>query len=121
MLTTLKVKIKAKYSDHYTKFKAAYFISTKDKALTTLVELVQVFVMPLGLCLIHLRIDAGSGFIADYYNTTAIIQQFSLPATLEQNRLSERDGRTIMDVALLNGAALPNLFWGKWRSPRCFY
>ena len=68
----------AKYSDHYTKFKAVYFISTKDKALTTLVNFMQGFVMLLSIFLLHLRADGGGEFIADYYcnycKTTAIIQ-----------------------------------------------
>ena len=57
----------AKCSDHYTKFKVVDFISTKDKVLTTLVKFVQDLLMPLGLCLLHLRVDGGSEFIADYY------------------------------------------------------
>ena len=116
----------AKYSDHFTKFKGVYFIPTKDKALMTLVKFVQDLVMPLGLRLQHLRADGGGEFTADYYRdyckTTVTIQQFSSPNTPEQNGLSERDGRTIMDVArcLPNGAALPKS-GGKWRSQRCFY
>ena len=109
----------AKCSSHYTKFKAVYFISTKDKALTTLVEFVQDFVMPPGLCLQHLLADGGSEFIADYYHdyckTTVTMQQFSLLNTLECNSFSERDGGTITDVAqcMLNVAALPKSLWGK--------
>ena len=57
----------SKCSDHY-KFKAVYFISTKDKALTTLVKFVQDLVMPLGPRLLHLRADGGVEFIADYYH-----------------------------------------------------
>ena len=40
-----------KYSTHYTKFKAVYFISTKDKALTALVKFMRDLVISLGLCL----------------------------------------------------------------------
>ncbi|CAM9560263.1 unnamed protein product, partial [Ascophyllum nodosum] len=45
----------------------------------------------------------------------AIIQQFSSPNTPKHNGLSERDGRTIMDVArcMLNGAVLPKSLRGK--------
>ena len=117
----------AKYSDHYTKITAVYFISTKDKALTTLFKFVQDLVMPLGLHLQHLRADGGAVFTADYYReyckTTAVMQQFRLSNTPEQNGLSELDGRTIMDAArgLLNGAALLKYFGGKWRAPRWFY
>ena len=41
----------AKYSNHYIKLKVVYFISTKDKALTTFVHFMQDFVMPLRRCL----------------------------------------------------------------------
>ena len=115
-----------KYSDHFSKFKAIYFISSKDHALTTLVKFVQDLVMPLGLRLQHLRADGGGEFIAGYYReyckTTAIIQQFSSPNTPEQNGLSERDGRTIMDIArcLLNGAALPKFLWGEMTATAVF-
>ena len=71
----------AKCSNHYTKFKAVYFILAKDKALTTQVKFVQDFVMPLGLRLQHLHSDGGGEFIADFYRdyckTTTIMQQFS--------------------------------------------
>ena len=103
----------AKCSDHYNKFKAVYFISTKDKALTTLIRFVQDFGIPLELYLQHLRPDGGGKFIADYYcdycKTTMIIQQFCLSNTLsEYNGINERDGRTLMDVVqyMLNEAAL---------------
>ena len=55
----------AKFSDHYTKFKVVSLISTKDKALITLVTFAQDFVMHLGLRLQHLRADGGREFIAD--------------------------------------------------------
>ena len=108
-----------KCPDHYTKFKAVYFFSAKYKVLTTLVKFVQDFVMPLGLLLRHMRADGGGEFIASYYRdccrTTAIIQLFNSPNTLEYNSLREWDGHVIMDVAqyMLNGAALPKYLWGK--------
>ena len=114
-----------KYFDHYTRFKAVYLISAKDKALTTLVKFVQDFVMPLGLRLQHLWADGGNEFVADYSRgyckTTASMQQFSPPKTPEYNGISERDGlrgrdgRTIVDDAqcTLHGAALPKFHWSK--------
>ena len=84
-----------------------------------LVKFVQDLVMPLGLRLLHLRVDGGDEFIADYCRdyckTTAIIQQSRLPNTPEQNGLSERDGRIIMDATrcMLNGAALSKSFGGE--------
>ena len=57
----------AKYSDNDTKFEAVFFISTKGKALMTLVIFVQDLVMFLGLRLQHLRADGGGEFISDCY------------------------------------------------------
>ena len=92
-----------KCSDHSAKFKAGYFISTKDKALTTQVKFTQDFVAPLGRHLQHLRTDGGSEFIADYFRdcckTPVIIHQFSSPNTPEHNVLKERDSPTIMNLA----------------------
>ena len=109
----------AEYFDHCTKFNVVYLISTKNKTLTILVKFVQALAIPLGLRLLHLRNDDKDKLIADfyrdYYKTTVIIQQFSQPNTPEQNSFyfSERNGRRIMDAArcMLNGAALPYLFW----------
>ena len=67
-----------KYCDHYTKFKAVYFISTKDKALTILIKFVQDIVNAFRAFLQHLHADGGGEFIAGYYRdyckTTEIIQ-----------------------------------------------
>ena len=117
----------AKVSEYHTKFKALHFIPRKDKALTNLVNFVQDFVIPLGLRLQYFRANGGGEFIADYYRdyckTTVIMKQFSLPNTPEYNDLSERDGRTIMDVArcMLNGATLQKYLEGKWRPLLCFH
>ena len=77
----------AKYSYHYTKLKATYYIATKGKALTTLVKFVQDLLMLLGLRPQHLQTDSGGEFIADYDDyckVTAIIQHFSSPNTWEK-------------------------------------
>ena len=106
-----------KCSDHYTKFKAVYLFLKKDKSLATLVKLVQDFVIPLRLGLLHLRADSGGDFTVDYYHdyckTTMIIQQFSSPNTSEQNGLSERDG----PVYTKRSSAR---FWGKMAATAVF-
>ena len=90
-----------------------------DGTRTTLVKAVQDIVMPLGLCLLHFCVDGSGEFIAEYYRdnckTTTIVQQLSSTNTPEKNVISERDGRTIIDVArcMLNEAALPKSLCGK--------
>ena len=70
----------AKCTDHYAELKAVYFIWTKDKKLTTLVQFVQDFVMSPGLRLQHLRADGCGEYIAncycDYSKTKMTILQF---------------------------------------------
>ena len=67
------------------------------------VKFVQDIVMPVGLHLLHLRADCVGKFIADYYDdyckNTVVIQQLLSPHIPEQNKLSERDERTVIDVA----------------------
>ena len=85
-----KYRSMIKCSDHSAKFKARYFISTKDKVLTTQVKFTQDFVAPIGRHLHHLRTDGGGEFIADYYRdcykTLVIIHQFSSPNTPEHTK-----------------------------------
>ena len=52
--------------EHYTRFKGLCFILTNDKALTSLVKIVQDFVMSLELRLQHMRFNGGGEFMADY-------------------------------------------------------
>ena len=56
-----------KNSNHYTNFKAIYFISTKEKVLTPTVKFMQDLVLPLRLRLLHFRVDGGGRLIANYY------------------------------------------------------
>ena len=68
---------------------------------------------------IYLRSDNGGEYISrsfrDYCKTTGIVQQFTAPYTPQQNGISERDGRTIMDMTrcLLNEANLAKHLWGE--------
>ena len=109
----------AKFTDHFTTFKAVYFIKTKDDALTTLCRFIQDLAIPLGLRIHRLRSDRGGEYIADYCRsyckTTGIRQEFTPPYTPQANGLSERDGRTILNVTrcLLNEANLPKTLWGE--------
>ena len=94
-----------KCSEYYTKFKVVYQVLYFDEGQGAdgSVKFVQDIVMPVGLHLLHLRADCVGKFIVDYYDdyckNTAVIQQFLSPHIPEQNRLSERDERTVIDVA----------------------
>ena len=82
--------------------------------------------MPLGLHLLHLCADYGGEFIVDYYDdyckNTVVIQQFLSSHIPEQNKLSERDERTVIDVArcILNEACAAKSLWGKMAATAVF-
>ena len=111
----------AKYTAHHTRLKAVYFVETKSDTLHTLCKFNQDLTIPLGLRVQHLCFDNGGEYISssfrDYYcETTGIQQQYTAPYTPQQNGISERDRRTIMDKktrCLLNEANLPKHLWGE--------
>ena len=100
----------AKYTDHHNRLKAVYFIEKKSDTLHALVQCIQDLAIPLGLRVQHLHLrsenegEYTSGSFQEYCKTTGLRQQFSAPYTPQQNGVSERDWRTIMDMTrcLLN-------------------
>eukprot|EP00752_Nemacystus_decipiens_P017171 g15384.t1 len=109
----------AKFTDHVTRLKAVYFVAKKSDALSSLINFVQDIAVPLGLRVEYLRSDNGGEYVSsdfrNYCKTTGIVQQFTSPHTPQQNGISERDGRTIMNMTrcLLNEANLPKHLWGE--------
>ncbi|CAM9498217.1 unnamed protein product [Sphacelaria rigidula] len=108
-----------KFTDHYTRFKAGYFIETKDETLRTLCRFIKDLAIPLGLRVHRLRSDRGGEHIADYFGryckTTDILQEFTAPYTPQQDGISEPYGKTILKITscLLNEANLPKIISGK--------
>ena len=109
----------AKFTDYLTRLKAVYFLSKKSDSLSSLVNYVQDVAIPLGLHLGYLHSDNGGEYVnaafRDYCKSTGIVQQFSSPHTPQQNGVSERDGRTIMNMTrcILHEAKLPKQLWGE--------
>eukprot|EP00752_Nemacystus_decipiens_P005704 g5162.t1 len=109
----------AKFTDHASRLKAVYFIAKKSDAFASLVNFIQDIAIPLGLRVEYLRSHNEGEFVnsefRQYCKTTGIVQQFSSPHTPQQNGISERDSRTIMNMArcLLNEANLPKHLWGE--------
>ncbi len=109
----------SKFTDHHTRWKAVYPIASKDKALDTLTYFNQDYVIPTGNRIQRLRCDKGGEYIADYYRNyckeTGIQMEFAATNTPQQNGVSERDGRTILDMTrcILIDTGLPKFLWGE--------
>lgn len=109
----------SKFSDEFTRFRAFYLIHSKEEAINTLIRFVQDLAIPHGRRVLCLRSDGGGEYRAKYYERyckqTGIIQEFTATNTPQQNGISERDGRTILNMTrcLLQGANLPKWLWGE--------
>ena len=109
----------SKFTDHNTRFKAVYTVHSKDQAFETLNYFIQDYVIPQGLRIQRLRCDKGGEYMAHYYQDfckeTGIVQEFAATNTPQQNGISERDGRTILNMTrcLLVDTGLPKYLWAE--------
>ena len=109
----------SKFTDVRTRLTAVYFIAHKNEAPSSFVNFTQDVVIPLGLRVRRLHTDNGKEYansdFRDYCKTTGVVQTFTAPHTPQQNGISERDGRTIMNMTrcLLHEARLPKHLWGE--------
>ena len=113
-------------TDHLGGLKPVYTIDKESDTLHTLGRFIQDLAIPLGIRVQHLCSDNKgeytSGSFQEYCKSAGIRQQFSAPYTLQQNGVSERDGRTIMDITrcLLNETNLPKTLWREIASTAVF-
>ncbi|CAN0393136.1 unnamed protein product, partial [Laminaria digitata] len=109
----------SKFTDQHSKWKEVFLIKEKADAVNTLKQFVQTVVIPRGLRIERLRTDRGGEYTAGYFEKycldTGITHEFAATNTLQQNGVSERDGRTIANIArcLLKDAGFPKSLWGE--------
>ena len=109
----------SKFTDQHRKWKGVFLIREKVDAINTLKQFAQTVVIPRGLRIARLRTDRGGAYTAGYFEKycldTGIIHEFPATNTPQQNGVSERDGRTIANIArcLLKDAGFPKDLWGE--------
>ena len=109
----------SKFTDHHTRWKAFYPIRSKDKAIDTLSYFIQGYAIPLGMRIQRLRRDKGgeytAGYAREFCKQTGLEQEFAATKTTQQNGMSERDGRTIMNImrCILIDTGMPKFLWGE--------
>lgn len=109
----------SKFTDEYSRMNAVYLLKTKNEAVDSLGNYVKDIIIPNGFRLERIRSDCGGEYVAEYYKkyckSTGIVQEFTAPATPQQNGISERAGRTLMNIVrcLLYGGGLPEFLWGE--------
>ncbi|UYV60351.1 hypothetical protein LAZ67_1000907 [Cordylochernes scorpioides] len=97
------------YFDDFSRFRVAYFIRHKSDVLEKFKEFVKIVRTETGNKLKRFRTDNGTEFLnknfSDYLKSLGIVHELTAPYTPEQNGISERDNRTIVESArcLLHG------------------
>ncbi|UYV67549.1 hypothetical protein LAZ67_5001172 [Cordylochernes scorpioides] len=103
----------------FSRFRVAYFIRHKSDVLEKFKEFVKIVRTETGNKIKRFRTDNGTEFLnknfSDYLKSLGIVHELTALYTPEQNGISERDNRTIVESArcLLHGRKMPLELWAE--------
>ena len=106
------------FTDDYSRYGYVYLMHHKSEAFDKFREYKAEAEKQLGVHIKQLRSDRGgeylSGEFKSYLAQEGIISQLSSPGTPQQNGVSERRNRTLLDMvrSMLSYSSLPESFWG---------
>ena len=106
------------FTDDYSRYGYVYLMRHKSEAFDKFREYKAEAEKQLGVHIKQLRSDRGgeylSGEFKSYLAQEGIISQLSSPGTPQQNGVSERRNRTLLDMvrSMLSYSSLPESFWG---------
>ena len=106
-------------TDDYTRYVTVYFIRSKSEVFSKFVEYVSRVENETGLRVRAIRTDNGGEYTSQNFNKfctdKGIMHQFTNPYTPEQNGVSERLNRTLIESArsMLYHAKMPLKFWAE--------
>ncbi|UYV60728.1 hypothetical protein LAZ67_1002045 [Cordylochernes scorpioides] len=107
------------FKDDFSRFRVAYFIRHKSDVLEKFKEFVKRVRTETGNKIKRFRTDNGTEFLnknfSDYLKSLGIVHELTAPYTPEQNGISQRDNRTIVESArcLLHGRKMPLELWAE--------
>ena len=107
------------FTDDYTKYVTVYFLKNKSEVLSKFQEYESMVTNLTGLKIQTLRSDNGGEYtskeFAKFCASMGIVRQFTNPYTPEQNGVSERLNRTLIESgkSMLFHAGLPLSFWAE--------
>nr|GEY31358.1 zinc finger, CCHC-type [Tanacetum cinerariifolium] len=105
--------------DDCTRFMWAYFLTSKDQALSTFKEFRQQIEMEMRIKLRMLRTDRGgeitSNEFTKYCKENGIARQLTAPYSPQQNGVVERRNRIVISTtrSMMKAMKLPLTFWAK--------
>lgn len=107
------------FSCQVANFRAVCFSRAKGQSLGKLMEFTRNHATPHGMKMQRLRSDNGDKCTSNYYRSPRkyleILQEVTVPCMRQQNETSERDGRTLMNIArcFFNEFRLPTFLWSE--------
>ncbi|GBM94626.1 Copia protein [Araneus ventricosus] len=107
------------FVDDYSRYSMIYLLSKKDEVLSKLKEYIAMTRNKFGRMLKVLKSDNGGEYIGkeieDFLKEQGIVHQFTVPYSPQQNGVSERKNRTLIEMTrcLLSEANLPQRFWAE--------
>ncbi|GJY53377.1 zinc finger, CCHC-type containing protein [Tanacetum coccineum] len=105
--------------DDCTRFMWAYFLTSKDQALSTFKEFRQKIEMEMRMKVRMLRTDRGGEFTSNeftrYCKENGIARQLTAPYSPQQNGVVERRNRTVLSTtrSMMKAMKLPLTFWAE--------
>nr|KAJ0202404.1 hypothetical protein LSAT_V11C600314680 [Lactuca sativa] len=112
--------------DEFTRFTWVVFLKKKSHAAQEIISLIRKNETLTGLKVKQLRSDHGTEFrnstLEEFCDHKGIGQNFSAPRTPQQNGVTERRNRTLIEVGrtLMIHAGLPMSFWAEAVNTTCF-
>ncbi|KAI3468855.1 hypothetical protein Pfo_025518, partial [Paulownia fortunei] len=106
------------FTDDYSRYGYVYLMVRKSEALEKFKEFRNEAEKQLGKNIKTLRSDRGGEYLSNDFRTylleNGIVSQLSAPGTPQQNGVSERRNRTLLDMArcMLGFSTLSTSFWG---------
>ena len=107
------------FIDDYTQCCAVYFMKHKSEVLDKFKEFEVTTTNDVGKAIGALRTDNGGEYLStefqNYLNEKGIRHEFTVPHSPQQNGVSERTNRTLVESArsMIAHAGLLNIFWAE--------
>ncbi|GJZ08437.1 retrovirus-related pol polyprotein from transposon TNT 1-94 [Tanacetum coccineum] len=114
--------------DDYSRFTWVNFLRSKDEVLEFVIKFLKMIQVRLNVTVYNIRTDNGTEFVnptlKDYYEEVKISHQTSVARTPQQNRVVERQNRTLVEAArtmlIFSKALKPDLSYFRVFGALCY-
>ncbi|GKA20568.1 retrovirus-related pol polyprotein from transposon TNT 1-94 [Tanacetum coccineum] len=112
--------------DEYSRYTWVYFLMKKSQAPETIMSFIKRVENKNDIKVKQLRIDNGTEFrnsiLVNFWDEKWISQNFSSPYTPEQNGVTERKNRTLIEAArtMLSGSVFSKQYWTEAVATACY-